>query len=343
MPKATIPFDIQYLVLRELSDIGTLQMQKEQFDTIVSCLCVCQQWNQALEELLLQRNRVITIVWSSFRVRKLTVQKIAAEYNLRDAEHVLHGGETAGPPSRAVVEVGEGKGVDPLSEDLERCLRACCFYGDITLAQICLGTGISYRPEALVVNAIDGNRIEFLDFLFDSGNANIGDERIYLSALDHAFWQQRTSIADYVLTCSPCLNIRQRCRLWNAYEERVLVLYAAFNGRAEMLKMLLSHGIDTDLVMDDKQPLMCAVHSGSLETIEVLIQHGVDLKPPARLWDWPLYHAVGWGNLEMMKLLLDNGSLPEPGTRMHEVLLASARERDSSDVIDMLQSYASSA
>lgn len=87
--------------------------------------------------------------------------------------------------------------------------------------------------------------------------------------------------------------------------------YAAQLSSPTALETLLEYGAELD-----PQAIFYAIHMGRGQanctaTLEALIQHGADVNYVSKSWPTPLHHAVRWGQLEKLKLLLAHGADPE--------------------------------
>jgi len=90
---------------------------------------------------------------------------------------------------------------------------------------------------------------------------------------------------------------------------------AAYWGRTEIAKLLLSHGADVNAKDNfGWTPLHKAAEEGKTEITKVLLSHGADVN--ARDWKgWtPLHWAAKHGNTEVAKILLSHGANPNAKT-----------------------------
>ncbi len=89
------------------------------------------------------------------------------------------------------------------------------------------------------------------------------------------------------------------------------LVFASSKGQTKIIEYLLSKGADPNLcASEDMCPLWFAVTADSLESAELLIKAGADAKViPSGPFEYPpLFIASARGNLQMTRLLLENGA-----------------------------------
>jgi len=89
--------------------------------------------------------------------------------------------------------------------------------------------------------------------------------------------------------------------------------YAAFFGRAEIMKLLLEHGADAQVVADNPmkvQPLHSAVAVRCMECVRLLLAAGVSVNARQEGGWTALQAAAKHGDIEMIDVLLQHGADP---------------------------------
>lgn len=88
------------------------------------------------------------------------------------------------------------------------------------------------------------------------------------------------------------------------------VWYAAMNGKADTMKLLLAAGADVDGGSSQSTALYEASRIGSLGTVKLLLTAGADIEARSRSWEGytPLQIAADKGHLEVVKSLLAAGA-----------------------------------
>jgi len=138
------------------------------------------------------------------------------------------------------------------------------------------------------------------------------------------------------------------------------VLYsAALRGHTGISRMLIDNGADVNkLKKNGASPLLKAAINGHTEIAQMLLKHGANVDQAVTSCDtrWryfgpsrtrkcsdlrtlgatPLYRAAKRGNLDMVKLLVNNGANVGKENSLGEVPLDIARENDKKEVIKFL-------
>ncbi|CCW62466.1 unnamed protein product [Phytomonas sp. EM1] len=85
--------------------------------------------------------------------------------------------------------------------------------------------------------------------------------------------------------------------------------FAAFNGDAPMIKMLLEHKPEIDLEnFDGNAPLVMAVRGQQLESIRLLVNAGADVNKESSSGSTAIHYAASMGYLKCIQLLVELGS-----------------------------------
>ncbi|EHK20671.1 uncharacterized protein TRIVIDRAFT_153972, partial [Trichoderma virens Gv29-8] len=85
---------------------------------------------------------------------------------------------------------------------------------------------------------------------------------------------------------------------------------ASCNGFFDIVKLLLDHGANDMVAAQDngKMPLYAASCNGFVDIAELLLKHGADHTMTAKNGQTPLYAACGNGHIEVAKLLINSGA-----------------------------------
>ena len=124
-----------------------------------------------------------------------------------------------------------------------------------------------------------------------------------MTALMGAVWQDdHVDVARLLLDRGADMTIRQPSSGWTA------LTFAAVNGKARCLQLLLDRGATLDEDAQDWKALMFAVQYRSRETARMLLVHGAD--PNVRDEDQrtPLMRAARNSDAELVRVLLDAGA-----------------------------------
>jgi ankyrin repeat protein len=114
--------------------------------------------------------------------------------------------------------------------------------------------------------------------------------------------------------------------------------WAAQEGHARVVEVLLAHGADSNAIdADGFCPLSQSAGEGSLEVARVLIEHGAQVNPrDERCAEMPLILAVAWEHEEMVELLLSHGARPDCPDKSGCTALSQAKECGNKHILAML-------
>ncbi|MEY3221070.1 MAG: hypothetical protein RIT27_2427 [Pseudomonadota bacterium] len=152
------------------------------------------------------------------------------------------------------------------------------------------------------------------------------------------------------------------CKDW---DDHTLLHRAAHFSRFEIVKLLLSHGAEVNALYKEQTPLHFAISTNDLwakankkdvdyhthqqeqfETVNILLQKGADVSIRDDKGETPLHLAVRFEHLNLVMLLLKNGSNVEELTEVEETpdsphngrtpLLVAARSHKNPDILTFL-------
>ena len=113
--------------------------------------------------------------------------------------------------------------------------------------------------------------------------------------------------------------------------------YAAWYGQNEIVKLLLDAGVEYDNQTECKNtPLALAAHGGHLETMKILVAKSCDVNNADRDGDTPLFYVATHGMTDGVKLLLENGADPNVCDMSGASVLWTAVYHGHKDVVKQL-------
>jgi ankyrin repeat protein len=191
--------------------------------------------------------------------------------------------------------------------------------------------------------AVDAGDADVIQALLEDGMDPL-IERQGLTALHIAAWQGDLDVARLLVDAGVDVNLVPS-------PAEAAFASAAGHGNPRMLEMLAGADLDPDAITsisNRRSPLNLAVENGHLEMAALLIDAGAD--PDAHgEWYNPLHSAILFGDVGVVKLLLDNGARLDTRIRVHDrskfsgfrhvgpVELARIIERD--DIAEVLQHH----
>ncbi|KAL2867692.1 ankyrin repeat domain-containing protein [Aspergillus lucknowensis] len=329
---AVLPFDIQYLILDELSSLDEY-FSPSDWRPLVEMFCVCRQWYSSLQQLLAQNNRASNLLHASRVVGRVALEKLVADYAAREKAIELAEDDSSPldwmPVTYAAREVPRYPDEDPLLKDLEYSVRVAAYRGYVDCVRIVLDSGFDYEyySSYILYAAIEGEQIPVLEFIFDGKYIDIACEMDDGSALGTAVLQEKVPLVEFLLKRGADANIRVNYFVTNFEHSLSLVSYAAFKDNLELLRVLLSHGADLEDPEYYHRPIWWPIRCDNKPMVRVFIEKGVNLRTPSE-GDSALYSAVRCGQPGMVKLLLDEGGLPEDAEELQELYDEIKRQGD---------------
>ena len=119
---------------------------------------------------------------------------------------------------------------------------------------------------------------------------------------------------------------------------------AAMQGNTDEIIRCLGEGADIN-AKDEKfnaTALMWAAHNGRAEALRILIKNGADIHQKGARGETALWFAAQKGQLKTLKILVDHGANINIVGRDGDSALAIARENGHSHVVDYLKSSGAS-
>lgn len=122
------------------------------------------------------------------------------------------------------------------------------------------------------------------------------------------------------------------------------ILLAAYGRNEEVVKILLEHGANADPIEDTKEvesPLCVAASNGDIEIMRLLLDNGAEVNRQS--WDGneririPLPDAYRSGHLDAIIFLLARGGNPNLLLEYHQKFLGEALENDDQDMVNVLR------
>ncbi|KAJ0415328.1 ankyrin repeat-containing domain protein, partial [Aspergillus carlsbadensis] len=324
MDQPILPFDIQYRILAERSKLDPSEEAQANWSRILNFFCVSRLWHSSLQDLLILHNPAHSLLRTSRRIGHLALERLIEDYKASKEECRNIEQQTPTHPLQLRPRTYSAKhdhdystSDGPLWQDLKMCSRWAAYRGYLDSLQLCLDSKTHENTNTLVIDAIDGDSIQAVSLLFDGGfavpqtEARDRDARGSTdSALGHAIQHNRAAITDFLLTRGASLDIHISAQFTMSVARPLIpVSFAAWAGHTEVLRVLLAHGADLgDFRLRSTGALDWPISRGDVEMVRIFIEYGVDLGPADyREECWPLYEAVGNEDLEMVKLLIEEG------------------------------------
>ena len=126
------------------------------------------------------------------------------------------------------------------------------------------------------------------------------------------------------------MDINTKCQ----YEGDTALTYAASEGNVPMVKWLLDHGADPDVLNDAKETaLHYATYNNSLDIVELLIEHDCELDYPKNS---PMLWAIRRDLQEMTHLMIKGGVKLDHQDSEGDTALMIAAESGRKNIVGML-------
>lgn len=323
MESTALPFDVQYLILGELSQRTQSQLCQSDWQSIVNAMCVCREsrrqiitpqklteigrWYDSMRRLLIQNHPASALLEACKPAGTFALEQLAGDYTTRENTTTSSWTPTtySARLCRRQAKVADGNVGDVLADDLRNCMCVVALLGDVDCLNIALKTGVDSR-DCFRPYIITGGHIPVLEFLLDGGYIDI-NTKTETSLLADAVLNEKADVVSFLLARGADTNIRL-----SGDSETSLspVSYAASRGNLEILKILLSHGAEVEDPEADHRPIWWAIFHRNLDMARLFIDNGANLSPEMP-GAWPLCEAVSRGHAGMVRLMLEAGGMPE--------------------------------
>jgi ankyrin repeat protein len=119
-----------------------------------------------------------------------------------------------------------------------------------------------------------------------------------------------------------------------------LVHIVSFVGQAEVLRLLLQHGVDINGAAERHRstPLHWASYMGHMDVAHILLEHGAEINALS-LDGTPLFYALTTGRLEVVRLLLEHGADVHIRTPGRKTPFGEATDRGHTQTAQLLLEY----
>lgn len=217
----------------------------------------------------------------------------------------------------------------PIVDDIpENSLKYAAESGNITLVEALLEAGVNvylYGYNALLT-ATEKEYIEIAKLLIEKG-ADVNGIRGKSEPLIIAVKKKNIEIAKVLLQNGANVHVN---------DDSPLVI-AVCNNDIDMINLLLEYGANIHVVRDDAIsivpledfPIRHAVNNGYLKTVELLIKKGANLNITGGIYGNLLLEALCVGNVEMARLLFQNGIKYLPNEfAINQLLTKAVRRKD---------------
>lgn len=154
------------------------------------------------------------------------------------------------------------------------------------------------EPKTLFMAAFEGDLETVKNAIENGTDVNITAKN-GMSLLIFTIWQNgNPHVVEYLLDNGANPRYRQPSTQWNA------LVYAAVNGHAEVLKILLDRGLELDEEAGDWKGLMFAVTYRNHQTAEMLLKAGANINIRDEDKKTPLMRAAKNSDVKMVEMLL---------------------------------------
>lgn len=122
-------------------------------------------------------------------------------------------------------------------------------------------------------------------------------------------------------------------------DNRSALMYASYEGYADIMETLISHGADPDLLdINGRTALMFAASGPFPEAVSLLLENGADVNVQDTEEHYTaLMYAAAEGLLENVKLLIEHGADPLINDIDGDNALVFARNNNHQEVMDFLE------
>ncbi|KAL4866003.1 hypothetical protein BDV12DRAFT_210725 [Aspergillus spectabilis] len=315
----TLPFDIQYMILTEIAGHRLSRVPKDEWDTIVSLFCVCRTWYATLRNLLVENSPANELVGTANGIGLYAMERAVADYTARESAKQLLKDKSDESPSHWTATVFTARRKeraprgDALLSDLKQCLIYAAARGYVDCLRVGLKAGFEYVPSDLVTFGMP--HIPVLEFLLDENYADVNEPVERTTALGGAVYYQHVPAVEFLLTRGADSNIRLDVFITDSEQESLsLVSYAAWVDNTQLMQILLTNGLGVEDPEYQYRPIWWAIYHNNLDMARLLIDNGAKLDPSYVCDDWPLLAAIRGGHGEMVILMLEKGGFPDDAT-----------------------------
>ncbi len=203
------------------------------------------------------------------------------------------------------------------------------------LAFVAQGRAMSESPETLIAAIVAGDLSRVQKLLEEGASPNSRNEE-GVPALAVAVGEKNAAIVKALLSKGADIHATANSTAGSMLDAPI-ILFAAINGSAETLRLILQAGAGPD-ARDGHgiTPLMAAAYLGNMETIPVLIEAKADLKAGSLKGETALMFAAEGGRYEAARLLLDAGSEVDALGEQRASALMYAAQQGADDVVALL-------
>lgn len=117
--------------------------------------------------------------------------------------------------------------------------------------------------------------------------------------------------------------------------------YITSKGDIEMVKLLVEGGADIDTIGYSNfhgAPLRHSIYCGFFDISEYLIENGADVNYQSGEYGYtPLHAACYWGNIDLVRKLLDKGARKDIPAYRGVLPAVIAKNRGKMDIVEMLE------
>ena len=117
------------------------------------------------------------------------------------------------------------------------------------------------------------------------------------------------------------------------------LVHAVNYQKQEVVKYLIERGANVNVTQGDYSPLISACERNNLDIAKLLIGAGSDIFFKDSFGNSALWKATFNENIELVKLLLENGASPLEKDNNGETYYASAKRMGLESVIDIFDNY----
>lgn len=211
-----------------------------------------------------------------------------------------------------------------------RCLSIKYITCALSLLAVCIC--LSFKVHAGIQDdfiwAVEDNNLTDVAKLLASGASPDTTNRQGYTPLMIAARTKNTNLAQLLLEAGANLDIR------NKYGESAIML-ASYYGLTDMVKQLYIKGAKIN--HSGWNPLLYAASNGHARTLQLLLSGGAEINSTSDNGTTSLMMAVRGGHLETVELLLNNGADPDIRNESGESALHWALKRNHQKIVSLLR------